>query len=46
MIAWIRKVRKTEESGRTSRFLTWATRMEAVVEIREDRRKNGCEGGK
>lgn len=38
----------TDESGMTYKFLTWAVRwmMEAVIEVREYKRKMGFEGGK
>lgn len=39
-------MRKSEESGMTSNFLTLATRMEATVEVSEYRSKKGSEGGK
>lgn len=44
MIVWMWKVRKTEESGRTSKFLIWATGLEAIVEVRASRRRKGPEG--
>ena len=39
-------MRKTEESGRTSKFLIGASGLEAIVEVRECRRGKGPGSGK